>query len=205
MHIQRATIRRFDPSTWRADLELAGAPAALLAGVPVAATLGPQLAAPGRRVWILLSDEGNPAGGAVLAPCGAPPPPWVSSRLWKPTLATAELASPQACASPSFVDLPGLQLALTIETASAVLLLLAAAGSLAAGAAYRLAFYHDDAHESTQLTPVAAPGGERWALAWLALQTAVAPGDHTFALKHCVTGGAATVEAARVVALVAGV
>ena len=203
MEIQRATIRRFDEAAWQADLELAGAPGALLVGVPVAATIGPALVTPGSRVWVLCPGQGSPADGLVLAPYGAPPVPWVSSRLWKPALATTELSGPQACASPAFVDVPGLQLALAVEVTSTVLLLLAAGGTLAAGAAYELAFYHDDGHETTQLTPVAPVGGERWALTWLAMQTIVAPGAHTFTLKHRASGGQGVTEVARVVAVAA--
>jgi len=71
MELERATIRRFDPATWQADLELAGAPMALLSGVPVAATIGPELLAPGSRVWVLLSTQRNPADGLVLAVASA--------------------------------------------------------------------------------------------------------------------------------------
>ncbi len=203
MELQRATIRRFDAVLWQADLELAGAPGALLAGVPVAATIGPELLAPGSRVWAVLATPGSPADGLVLAPYGAPPAPWVTSRLWKPALATAGLAGPQACTSPSFADVPGLQLALSLEVTSTVLLLLAASGTVAAGAAYSLAFYHDDGHESTQLAPVAAVSCTPWALAWLATQTTVAPGTHTFTLMHRASGGEAVMEVAKVVAVAA--
>lgn len=67
MEIKRALIRRFDPATWRADVELAGAPMALLVGVPVAANLEAALLTPGRRACVLLSGEGNPADCVVLA------------------------------------------------------------------------------------------------------------------------------------------
>jgi len=203
MSIHRATIRRFDPATWKADVELAGSPTALLAGLPVAADLGEALLAPGSRAWVWLSDGGNPADAVVLAPWGEPPEPWVTSRLWKPALVTAALAAPAACLSATFEAVPGLSVTLALEVGSRVLLLLAAAGTLAPGAAYSAAFYHDDAHEATQLAPVATLAAEHWALSWLALQTAVAPGTHTFVVKHAVTGSGAMVAAARVVAIVA--
>lgn len=201
MSIHRATIRRFDPLTWQADVELAGAPTALLAGVPVAACLGEALLAPGSRAWVWLSDEGNPADAVVLAPWGGPPAPWVTSRLWRPALASAALTAPAACASPTFIAVPGLSVGLTVEVESAVLLLLAATGTLAPGAAYSVAFWHDDAHEATPLAPAATLGAERWALTWLGLQTAVAAGSHTFTVRHCVAGGGATMEQARLLAM----
>lgn len=208
MHIQRGIIHSFDPATWRANVELLGAHTALLEGVPVAAGLGPDLLAAGTRVWVYLSEEGNPTDGAVLAPYGAPPGPWVTSRLWRPALATAQLASAVACTSTVYTSVAGLQVSLDLEVTSTVLLLLAATGSLAAGGiTYTLAFFHDDAHETTELLPPEAVGGagadgnESWALTWLALQTGVAPGQHTFVLKHRVTAGQALLERGRVVGI----
>lgn len=201
MSIHRATIRSFDPLAWQADVELAGAPTALLAGVPVAANLGEALLAPGSRAWVLLSGEGNPADAVVLAPWGAPPVPWVTSRLWRPALASATLPAPVACTSPTFIAVAGLSVGLSVEVESTVLLLLAAAGTLAPGATYAIAFWHDDPHEATPLAPAAALGGEQWALTWLGLQAAVAPGSHSFAVRHRVTGGGATMEQALLLAL----
>jgi len=208
MRIERGIIRGFDPGSWRASIELVGAPAALLAGVPVAGDLGPELLALGSQVWVCLSGEGNPADGAVLVPYGAAPAPWVTSRLWKPTLVTAERTSSLLCSSTSFVTVPGLSLPVTLEVPGSVLLLLAATGSAtAAGISYTLAFYHDDSHESTQLSPIetaggsGAPANENWTLTWLALQTAIAAGEHTFTLRHRVTSGQATLQRARVLAL----
>lgn len=200
MSIHRATIRRFDPATWQADVELAGAPAALLAGVPVAAGLGEVLLAAGTRVWLWLQPGGNPADALVLAPEGVPLP-WVTSRLWQPTVACAALASPAACASASLVAVPGLSLTVAVEVESRVLLLLAATGTLSAGGAYSVAFFHDDAHETAPLAPVATVGNEHWALAWLAVASGVAPGSHTFTVGHCVAGGGATMEQAQAMAL----
>lgn len=212
MHMQRAIVRRFDPSTWQADLELTGAPTALLPGVPVAAHLGPALLAPGCQVWVCLSGEGNPADGAVLAPFGAPPAPWVSSRLWRPTIATAERTSLAACNSTSFVAVPGLSVTVALEVTGTVLLLLAATGYISNnGITYTLAFYHDDAHETTQLTPVEDLGSavadvnEPWNLTWLALQSGVAAGNHTYLVKHRVSAGQANLQRGRIVALVAAI
>jgi len=202
MSIHRVTIRRFDPATWKADVELAGAPMALLTNVPVAAGLGEVLLAPGSRAWMWLEGGGNPADAVVLAPEGAPRA-WVTSRLWRPTVASVALAAPAACASPSFVAVPGLSVDVAVEVESSVLLLLAAAGTLAPGAVYSAALYHDDAHEASQLAPVATLAAEHWALSWLALQAAVAPGTHTFAVRHAVAGSGAVVDAARLVAIAA--
>ncbi len=210
MELQRATIRRFDAATWQADVELVGAHTALLSGVPVATSLGAALVAPGSQVWVCLSAEGNPADAAIVAPWGAPPGPWVSSRLWRPTLVSAERTDPLTCSSATFAEVPGLAVTLAVEVESMVLLGLVATVHLeTAGCSYGLAFHHDDGHEATALTPAAALGGpgaaagERRPLAWLALQTAIAPGEHTFRLKHRVADGEAVLEAARVVALVA--
>ena len=211
MPIQRATLRSFNPATWRANVELVGAPTALLEGLPVAASLGPDLLAPGTRVWVYLSEEGNPADGAVVVPYGAPPAPWVTSRLWRPALATAQLAGAVPCTSTAYVSVAGLQVSLDLEATSTALLLLAATGSLATGGiTYTLAFFHDDAHETTEVLPAEAVGGsgatgnETWALTWLALQTGVAPGAHTFVLKHRVSSGQAVLEQARVVGIAMG-
>jgi len=211
MHIARGIIRSFDPATWRANVELLGAHTALLAGVPVAANLGPDLLAGGSKVWVCLSDEGNPADGAVLVPYGAAPSPWVTSRLWRPTLASAERATALSCTSTAYVDVAELQVSLDLEVTSSVLLLLAATGHLAAGAiSYTLAFFHDDAHETTLLAPfqsvggAGAPGNESWALTWLALQTAVAAGTHSFVVKHRVSAGEAVLHCGRIVALAMG-
>ena len=209
MHIERGIIRSFDPATWRADVEIMGAPTALLTGVPVAADLGPALLPAGTRVWVCLSEEGNPGDGAVLAPYGTIPAPWVTSRLWRPTLATVERSTLVACNSTSYVDVGGLNVTLAIETTSTVLLWLAATGYLSNnGITYTLAFYHADGHESTELTPVEAVGGPgagantTWSLAWLAIQPGVAPGTHTFVLRHKVSGGQANLQRGRVVAMV---
>ncbi len=211
MQIERGIIRNFDPTTWRADVELMGAHTALLAGVPVAGNLGPGLLATGTRVWVCLSAEGNPLDGAVLVPYGGAPVPWVSSRLWKPSLVTAERTTLASCTSASFVNVPGLSLGLSLEVTSSVLLLLAATGFLSNGdITYSLAFYHDDAHETTQLTPIEAIGGagaaasEYYALAYMGLQTDVAPGAHTFVLKHRVSSGQGNLQRGRVVALAMG-
>jgi len=208
MRIQRGIIRRFDPATWQADVELVGAPTALLPGVPVASDLGPALVSAGSKVWLCLSEEGNPADGAVLAPYGAVPPPWVTSRLWKPTVATAERMAVVTCGSTSFVNVTDLAVSLTLETAGTVLLLLAANGYICnSGMTYTLAFYHDDAHETTQLTPYEAVGGtnaavnEAWSLSWLGLQTAIAAGTHTFVLKHKVSSGQGVLQRGRIVAI----
>lgn len=211
MHIARGIIRGFNPAAWQADVEIVGAPTSLLAGVPVAADLGPDLLPPGSKVWVCLSEEGNPADGAVLAPYGAAPSPWVTARMWKPGLATAERAAAVSCSSTDLVNVPDLGVTLTLEVPGNVLLFLAATGELAAsGIAYTMAFYHDDAHEVTQLSPIETVGGpgaaagEAWNLAWLALQSGVAPGDHTFVLKHRVSGGGATLARGRVVAIACG-
>ncbi len=208
MQIHRGIIRNFDPATWRADVELLGALTGLLPGVAVAAHLGADLVAAGAKVWVCLSDEGNPADGAVLAPYGAAPAPWVTSRLWKPTLLTAERTAALTCSSTSFVAASGLSLTVALEVPGTVLLLLAATAQLGSnGITYTVAFYHDDGHETTQLTPVQAVGGsgagagEAWPLAWLALQAGVAAGTHTFDLKHHVSSGQATLQRARVVAI----
>lgn len=210
MPLQRATIHTFDPITWRAEVELAGAPTALLPGVPVAADLGPDLLAPGARVWLDLSAEGNPADSLVLAPCGAPAP-WVTARLWRPAPATAVLAGAAVCTATAYERVAGLTVTLSLAVTGSVLLLLAATGRLEqAGVRYTLAFHHDDAHELTLLAPEAAVGGpgagagERWALTWLALQRGIAPGEHTFTLRHCASGGAVAVERALIVALAMG-
>ncbi len=212
MEIYRAIVRHFDPATWRADLELAGAHTALLTGVPVAADLGEDLVSPGTRVWVCLSGEGNPADGTVLVPYGAPPSPWVTSRLLRPTLATAERTAPAPCSSAAFDDVPGLALSLTLVVEGTVLLLLAATGSVGgSGASYTLALYHDDEHETTQLAPMetvggpGADGGESWNLSWWALQAAVAAGTHTFLLKHCASGGEGVLVRGRVLAVVTGI
>lgn len=211
MHITRGIIRAFNSAAWQADVEIVGAPTSLLAGVPVAADLGPDLLPPGSKVWVCLSEEGNPADGAVLASYGAAPSPWVTARMWKPGFVAAERTAPVSCSSTAFVDVPDLSVTLTLEVAGNVLLFLAATGELAAsGIAYTLAFYHDDAHETTQLSPVETVGGPgaaasgAWNLAWLALQTGVAPGDHTFVLKHRVSAGGATLHRGRVVAIAYG-
>jgi hypothetical protein len=211
VHIERGIVRGFDPATWRATVELAGAHTALLEGVPVAADLGPDLLAAGSRVWVCLSGEGNPADGALLVPYGGVPAPWVTSRLWKPALVTAEQLSPVACTSTAFVTIAGLSVTLSLEVTSRVLLLLAATGRLVqSGITYTLSFFHDDAHEATQLLPAESAGGagaganQSWCLAWLALQSGIAPGVHTFRLKHRVSAGEAAFERGRVVALAMG-
>ncbi|HOR00159.1 MAG TPA: hypothetical protein PLJ35_15200 [Anaerolineae bacterium] len=65
--IHRATIRNFDPATYRADLELTGAPTALLTSVPVATNLPAALLTAGSHVLVLLSPLGNPNECVVLA------------------------------------------------------------------------------------------------------------------------------------------
>jgi hypothetical protein len=209
MHLTHGIIRRFDPTAWRAEVELVGAPGALLPGVPVGAHLGPELLPPGAAVWLCLSDEGNPADGAVLAPYGGPPAPWVTSRLWRPSLAVASLSAPVACTATAYEEVAGLRLGLTLDATSSVLLLLAATGRLdQTGSTHTLAFFHDDGHEATELSPVETVGGpgapatEDRALTWLALQSGVVAGSHSFALKHRVSAGQATLQQARVVAVV---
>jgi len=211
MQIERGIIRRFDPAVWRADVEILGGHTALLPGVPVSAALGPDLLAPGTRVWVCLSGEGNPADGAVLAPYGAAPAPWVTSRLWKPTVATAERNGVLACSSTTYVAVSDLSITVGLEATGTVLLLLAAIGYLSTGGInYVLSFFHEDEHETTQLTPVETVGGsgsaanETWSLGWLALQSGVAAGTHTFVLKHRVSGGQANLQRGRVVAVVCG-
>ncbi len=211
MDLYRAIIRRFDPGAWQADVELIGAPAGLLAGVPVAAGLGPALLPAGAKVWVALGSAGSPAAGLVLAPYGQPPAPWVSSRLLRPTIVTAEQIALTGCTATSFVNVDGLSLTLTLETAGAALLLLAATGHISSsGVSYTLACYHDDGHETTQLTPVETVGGpgaavdETWGLTWLGLQSGIAAGEHTFVLKHRVSSGQAVLERARLVAVAVG-
>ncbi|MDI7276011.1 MAG: hypothetical protein QME94_08520 [Anaerolineae bacterium] len=211
MHIQRAIVRSFDAGTWRASVEILGAHTALLTGVPVAGDLGPGLLPPGTRVWVCLSEEGNPADAAVLVPYGAVPSPWVTSRLWRPTLASAVRSSPVTCSATAYEPVPGLSVSLAIEVASTVLLLMAGSGYLAtAGISYTLALFHDDAHESSELAPVVEIGGSGAAagpgqsLAALALQSGVQPGTHTFVVRHRVSAGSAVLSRGRVVALAMG-
>ncbi len=208
MHIERGIVRSFDTATWRASVEIAGAHTALLTGVPVAGDLGPDLLVPGTRVWVCLSEEGNPADAAVLVPYGTEPAPWVTSRLWKPSLESASRTSPLTCSTTSYELVPGLGVSLTLEVPGNVLLAATACGYLAsAGITYALSFFHHDAHEVTELAPGAeiggtgAAAGPSCALAVLAVQTGIAAGTHTFVLQHRVSAGSAVLTRGRVVAL----
>ena len=208
MELVRGIVHSFDPTAWRATVELLGAPGALLAGVPVSAALAPELLPSGAPVWLCLDAYGGAASAAVLAPVGGTPAPWVSSRLWKPARAGAERSATLACTSPTYIAVAGLSVDLTVEVPSTVLLLLAACGHLdSANITYYLAFYHEDGHESTQLTPQESVGGtnaannENWGLSWFALQEGVAPGTHTFVLKHRVSANSATLQRGRILAL----
>jgi len=208
MALLRGIIRAFDPATWRATVELVGAPGALVEGIPVSTALGKDLLGPGTPVWLGTGDGANPADAIVLAPYSGAPVPWVSSRLWKPARATAERTSTLACSSTSYVAVTGLSVGVTVEVSSTILLLLAACGQLdSAGSTYYLALYHEDGHESTQLSPIEAVGGSNapsnasWDLSWFAIQGGVAPGTHTFLLKHRVSSGSATLQRGRIVAL----
>ena len=208
MELVRGIVHSFDPATWRASVELLGAPGALLAGVPVSAALGPHLLAAGTPVWLCLEDMGGVAARAVLAPMGGAPAAWVTSRLWKPARASAERSTPAACTSTTYTAVSGLSVEISLDVRSSVLLLLAACGHLdSANITYYLAFFHDDGYESTQLTPQESVGGtnaannENWGLSWFALQEAVAPGTHTFVLKHRVSAHSATLQRGRIMAL----
>mgnify|MGYP000197514400 FL=1 len=211
MYIERGIIRSFDPGTWQASVELAGAHTALLSGVPVAADLASDLLAPGTRVWLCLSEEGNPADAAVLVPYGTAPAAWVTSRLWKPALASASRTSAVTCSATAYEAVPGLSVSLTLEAAGSVLLLAAACGYLVSpGITYALAFFHHDGHEATELVPgeeiggTGASAGESVTLCALALQSGVPAGTHTFVLKHRVSAGSAVLGRGRIVALAMG-
>lgn len=67
MDIRKATVKSFNPTTYRATLQVAGSLATWLEGVPVARNIPTSEMAVGRSCVLLLFDVANPQDAVVAA------------------------------------------------------------------------------------------------------------------------------------------